>query len=197
MRKLFLHINVSLDGFIEDQHRQIDWHFMDDEFEEYVNNMLRSIDAMLFGRVAYELLASYWPTAAENPAAAVNPENPERHIEAAFMMNKLPKYVVSKTLRTTEWNNSHIINGNIAEEIAKLKAEPGKDIALFAGASLVSTFMKLNLIDEYRLIINPVLLGKGTRLFNGEYEKSNLELLDVKKFGNGALVLSYKAALTQ
>jgi dihydrofolate reductase len=142
-------------------------------------------------------LASYWPTAAENPAAAVNPENPERHIEAAFMMNKLPKYVVSKTLRTTEWNNSHIINGNIAEEIAKLKAEPGKDIALFAGASLVSTFMKLNLIDEYRLIINPVLLGKGTRLFNGEYEKSNLELLDVKKFGNGALVLSYKAALTQ
>lgn len=197
MRKLFLHINVSLDGFIEDQHRQIDWHFMDDEFEEYVNNMLRSIDAMLFGRVAYELLASYWPTAAENPAAAVNPENPERHIEAAFMMNKLPKYVVSKTLRTTEWNNSHIINGNIAEEIAKLKAEPGKDIALFAGANLVSTFMKLNLIDEYRLIINPVLLGKGTRLFNGEYEKSNLELLDVKKFGNGALVLSYKAALTQ
>jgi dihydrofolate reductase len=192
MRNVFLHTMVSLDGFIEGPDQELDWHFADDEFEEYINNMLRSIDGMLFGRVADQLLADYWPTAAENPMAAADPSNPQRHIEAAHMMNKLPKFVLSTTLKETEWNNSHIISGNIAEEVLKLKQQPGKDIALFAGADLAATFMKLGLIDEYRLVVNPVLLGGGTRLFKGGYERSNLKLLDVKTFASGALVLTYR-----
>jgi dihydrofolate reductase len=105
MRRLFLQINVSLDGFIEDPTGEIDWHFVDDEFEEFTNDTLRSIDAMVFGRVAYEKLAEYWPTAASNPDAS------ERHIEAARLMNELPKYVVSDRLERTEWQNSHIVSG--------------------------------------------------------------------------------------
>lgn len=192
MRRLFLHMIVSLDGFIEGPNRELDWHFVDDEFEEYINDVLRSIDGMLFGRVAFQLLADYWPTAAENPVAAANPSSPKRHIEAAHMMNELPKYVVSTTLKKTEWNNSHIIGEQVAEQIAKLKQQPRKDIALFAGAGLAATLMQLDLIDEYRIVLNPVLVGSGTRLFKGGYDRLNLKLLKTKTFRSGAVVLSYQ-----
>jgi dihydrofolate reductase len=186
MRKLFLQINVSLDGFIEDAAGEIDWHFADDEFEEFINDTLRSIDAMVFGRVAYEKLAQYWPTAASNPEAS------ERHIEAARLMNELPKYVVSDHLDRTEWQNSHILSGDVAAEIGELKRQSGKDIALFAGASVAQSFARLGLIDEYRIILNPAFLGAGTLLFNGGYRKTELELRETKQFGSGALVLTYR-----
>jgi dihydrofolate reductase len=185
MRKLFLQINMSLDGFIEDPSGEIDWHFADDEFEEFINETLRSIGAMVFGRVAYEKLAQYWPTAASNPEAS------ERHIEAARLMNELPKYVVSHHLERTEWENSHIVSGDVAAEIGELKRQPGKDIALFAGAGVGTSFARLGLIDEYRIILNPVLLEAGTPLFNGGYEKTNLRLRETRPFGSGALVLTY------
>ncbi|MCI0624266.1 MAG: dihydrofolate reductase family protein [Acidobacteria bacterium] len=153
MRKVFLHINVSLDGFIEDENHEMDWHFVDEEFEEYINDILRSIDGMIFGRVTHQLLAEYWPTAGSNPEAS------QRRIEAARLMNSLPKYVISNSLYRTGWQNSHVISGDTAGRIRRLKAEPGKDIALFAGAIVTQTFMKLDLIDEYRIIVNPVLLG--------------------------------------
>jgi dihydrofolate reductase len=192
MRKIFLHIIVSLDGYIEGPNGELDWHFIDDEFEEYINELLRSIDGMLYGRKSYELLAGYWPTAVENPAGAANPSNPSRHIEATHMMNALPKYVVSTILKKTEWNNSHIIGSNIEEEIIKLKKQPGKDLALFAGANLTASLMKLNLIDEYRLLVFPSLLSGGTPLFNGGYERSNLKLIDTRMFTSGAVLLKYE-----
>ena len=139
--------HASLDGYIEGPNRELDWHFSDDEFEEYINDVLRSIDGMFFGRVAYELLAGYWPGAETNPTEAANKSDPRRHVEAARMMNTLPKYAVSNTLRGTAWNNSHIISGNIAAEIKKLKAQPGKDLALFAGAGLATSARRLGLID--------------------------------------------------
>jgi dihydrofolate reductase len=186
MRKLFLQINMSLDGFIEDPTAEIDWHFVDDEFEEFINATLRSIDAMVFGRVAYEKLAQYWPTAASNPGAS------ERHIEAALLMNELPKYVVSDHLDRTEWQNSHIVSGNVGAQIRELKRQPGNDIALFAGAGVAASFARLGMIDEYRIILNPALLGSGTPLFNGGFEKTNLQLRDTRQFGSGALVLTYR-----
>jgi dihydrofolate reductase len=181
-----LQINVSLDGFIEDANHEIDWHFVDDEFEEFTNDTLRSIDGMIFGRVAYQLLADYWPTAALNPKAT------KRHVEAARMMNELPKFVVSKTLQETHWDNSFIIRDNLVEEISRMKRQPGKDIALFAGAKLASSFMQLGLIDEYRIILNPALLGDGTPLFTGDYEKTDLRLLEARTFKSGAVVLTYR-----
>lgn len=159
MRKIFLHINVSLDGFIEDQNHEMDWHFVDDEFEEYINDVLRSIDGMIFGRVAHQLLAQYWPTASSNPDAS------KRHLEAVRMMNSLPKYAISSGGYKTEWENSHVIDGDIAAKIEKLKSQPGKDIALFAGAGVSQTFMDQGLIDEYRIVVNPILLRGGTPLF--------------------------------
>jgi dihydrofolate reductase len=111
VRKLFLQINVSLDGYIEDIQGEIDWHFADDEFEEFINETLRSIDAMVFGRVAYELLAQYWPMAATDPDAAASQlgRNPRLHREAARLMHELPKFVVSNTLEQVDWHNSHIL----------------------------------------------------------------------------------------
>jgi dihydrofolate reductase len=194
MRRLFLQINVSLDGFIEDTDGEIDWHFADDEFEEFINETLRSIDAMVFGRVAYELLAQYWPTAAADPDGAASRlgRNPRLHGEAARLMHELPKYVVSSSLEQVDWHNSHLLRGDVAAEIGKLKKQPGKDIALFAGAGVANTFMRLGLIDEYRLIVDPALLGGGTPLFQGGYPRTNLALRDVRRFESGAAVLYYE-----
>jgi dihydrofolate reductase len=194
LRKLFLQINVSLDGFIEDAKGEIDWHFADDEFEEFINDTLRSIDAMLFGRVAYELLADFWPGAAADPDASARElgRDPRRHAEAAHLMNKIPKYVVSNRLERVTWHNSHIVKGDIAAEIKRLKEQPGRDIALFAGGHAASTFTRLGLIDEYRLILNPALLGAGKPLFIDGYAKTNLSLRTARRFASGAVVLHYE-----
>jgi dihydrofolate reductase len=184
--KLFLQINTSLDGYIEDPTGEIDWHFVDDEFEEFVNATLRSIEAMVFGRVAYEKLAEYWPTAASNPDAS------ERHIEAARLMNELPKYVVTNSLERTEWQNSYIISGDVGHEIKGLKEGASRDIALFAGAGVASSLARLGLIDEYRIILNPILLGAGTPLFIGGHDKTNLRLRETRRFSSGALVITYE-----
>jgi dihydrofolate reductase len=142
MRNLFLQINMSVDGFIEDTDHQIDWHFSDDEFEQFILDTLQSIDGMVFGRVAFGLLAQYWPTAASNPQVSA------KHVEMARFINELPKYVVSNQLQHVEWRNSHIISGDVAGAIRRLKEQSGKDLALFAGAGVASTFMRLGLIDE-------------------------------------------------
>ena len=194
MRKIFLHIFVSLDGFVEGPNKELDWMSTDDEFEEYINGVLASIDAMIFGRKAFELLAEYWPTAAENPAGAADPANPARHIEAARMMNEKQKIVFSTTLKKADWNNSRIVGGDLAAEISRLKNEPGKDIAVFAGAGIAASLMRLGLIDEYRIIVNPILLGAGTPLFQGSYDRSMLNLMETKPFKSGATLLSYHTA---
>ena len=188
MRRVFLHINVSLDGFIEDKDQEIDWHFVDDEFEEYINEVLCSIDGMMFGRKAHQLLSQYWPTAASRPDAS------PRHLEAARMMNSLPKYVISGGGYQTQWQNSHIISGDIPAHIQGLKSEPGKDLALFAGAEVARSFIRMDLLDEYRIVVNPVLLGGGTPLFEAGQEKIGLTQVDTRAFRSGAVVLFYEPA---
>ncbi len=194
MRKIFLHIFVSVDGFIEGPEQDLSWMAADGEFEEYINGVLGSVDSMIFGRRSFELLAQYWPTAEENPAGAADPKKPQRHIEAARMINTKEKIVFSKTLNTTDWANSTIISGDLAAEVVRLKQQPGKDIALFAGAELASNFMRLGLIDEYRLLVNPILLGAGTPLFQGGYDRTKLHLVETRTFGSGAVLLVYRPA---
>ncbi len=192
MRKLFLHIAVSFDGYIEDENHELDWHFADAEFESYLNDTLRSIDTMIFGRKAFELLAQYWPTAEDNPAFAPNPADLSHHIEAARMMNSKRKIAISNTLKSTDWANSTIIGGDVAAEIEALKKTPGKDIALFAGANVANSFMRLGLIDEYRVIVNPIFLGGGTPLFEGGCARTELEVLEVRRFNAGGVLLRYR-----
>jgi dihydrofolate reductase len=151
MRTLFWSMMVSLDGFMEGPNGELDWHVIDEDFERYVAEMEKSIDTILFGRVTYQMMAAFWPTSSEAEAP---------------MMNDLPKLVASKTLDKVEWKNSRLIEGDLEEEIRRLKAEPGKDIALFGSANFASTLLRLGLIDECRMFINPVVLGAGRPMFD-------------------------------
>lgn len=181
MRQLFLHINVSLDGYICDTAGVIDWHFADSEFQQYLDQLLESIDGMIFGRVAYEQLAAYWPAA----GSEVSPTQIRR-------MHELPKYVLSRTLTHTDWHNSHLLGDNPVTAIAQLKQRDGRDLALFAGARAATTAVGLGVLDQVRLIVNPALLGGGTRLFDGAYPRAELRLAHTRRFASGALLLTYE-----
>jgi dihydrofolate reductase len=183
-RKLFLQINMTVDGYVEDANGDIDWHFADAEFDSFILDTLRSIDGMVFGRVAFEKLAAYWPTAEASAGS-------ETQRETARLMNELPKYVLSQTLTSSDWNNSHVLSRDVPAEIERLKARPGKDLALFAGAAAATSLVRLGAVDELRLIVDPLLQGGGTRLFDGKGEPTRLELTTTRPFASGAVVLTY------
>lgn len=168
---------VSLDGLMESPTRDLDWVAIDDDFNRYVAGMLNSIDGILLGRVTYEGFVTYWPSSTDAEAPA---------------MNSLPKFVFSKTLETVEWNNSRLIRGDVAQEVTRLKQQPGKDLALFGSATLASAFMRLGLIDEYRLLVNPVVLGKGSPMFRDVTERTKLKLLTAQTLRSGVVLLTYE-----
>lgn len=180
MGRLFLHINMSLDGYINDADGDIDWHFADEEFQRYLDDLLEDIDGMVFGRAAFEELAGYWPNA-----------GPEASPTQVRRMRELPKYVLSRSLRTSDWHNSHVLRDNPGEAIDQLK-QSGANLALFAGGRAASTAAALGVIDEYRIVVNPALLGGGTRLFDGPYPRTELRLTRSRQFRSGALLLVYE-----
>ena len=185
MRKLFSFNMVTLDGFFEGPNREIDWHNVDTEdgeFNEFAVEQLNAMDTLLFGRVTYQLMASYWPT----PTAL------EGDPIVAELMNRLPKVVVSRTLDKVEWNNTRLVKDHVAEEILKLKQQPGKDIALFGSANLMSTLMQLDLIDEHRIMVNPVLLGDGNPLFKKAKDRQSLKLIRTRTIRSGNVLLCYR-----
>lgn len=184
MRRLFSFNMVTLDGFFEGPNHEIDWHNVDDEFNEFAIEQTGTVDVLLFGRVTYQMMASYWPT----PSAIA--DDPV----VAGQMNRVPKIVFSRTLDKAEWNNTRLIRDGIAEEILKLKQQPGKDLALFGSANLMSTLMQLDLIDEHRIMVNPVVLGGGNPLFQRSQDKLNLKLIRTRIFGNGNVLLCYQPA---
>jgi dihydrofolate reductase len=188
MRKVILSNMVTLDGFFEGPNKELDWQIVDGENKEYAIDLLSKVDALLFGRVTYQLMADYWP------AAATNPSTPKSDLEIADKMNNLPKIVFSKTLQEVKWNNSRLVKENIAKEISKMKQQPGKDMVIFGSGSIVSTFMQHGLIDEYRIIVNPIVLGNGNPLFKGINGKQNLKLLNTKVFDSGIVILFYEPA---
>ena len=181
MRKVIVSNLMSLDGFFEGPNKELDWCFVDEEFFAYAREMLRSAGTLLFGRATYQHMANYWPSA---PAD-----------EIADKMNNLPKIVFSQTLQKLDWNNSRLVKGNIAEEISILKSQPGKDLVVLGSASLASLLLKLGLVDEYRVILNPILLGAGTPLFKDIKTSLKLQLLSVRSFGSGVVVLCYQRAV--
>lgn len=177
---------VSLDGFIEGPNRELDWfHDGDPQFEQYCDEMIDSVGVALYGRRSYELMVSYWPNAELNPRSASD-------LAFARKMNALPKVVLSRTLERATWNNTTIVRDNVAERINELKQTPGKPIVAWAGANLVSTLARLNVIDEYRLIVHPVLLGKGTPLFQDIAERKRLRLTRTTQLGRNIVVTCYE-----
>ena len=182
MRKLFAFNMVSLDGFFEGPNQDISWHNADDEFNQFAIEQTSTVGTILFGRRTYEGMASYWPT-----EAAIR-DDPI----VAGLMNSLPKIVFSRTLQKAEWNNTRLIKDNIAEEILKLKGLPGNEIAVFGSANLLSTLIQLDLIDEHRIIVNPVVLGSGTPLFKNVKDRFNLKLIRSRTLDSGNVLLYYQ-----
>lgn len=176
---------VTLNGFFEGPKQEIDWHNVDDEFNEYAGDFLDSLDMLLFGRVTYQLMANYWPT----PTALHNDPI------IASKMNSLPKIVFSRTLKLVDWQNTRLVKEHVPEEIARLKLQPGKDMAVFGSSNLSLTMIQYNLFDEYRLFMNPIFLGKGKPLFNGLEDRLKLRLVRTRAFHSGNVLLIYKPAV--
>ena len=180
MRKVIASEFVSLDGVMESPEK---WHFpyFNDEMGEAIGAAMDQADAMLMGRVLYEEWAAYWPQ-----------QDPEENPVAA-RMSGIQKYVVSKTLEEPlEWNNSTLIKGNVAEEITELKQLPGKDISISGSGTLVRSLLEDDLLDELQLMVHPIIVGSGKRLYEEGSEQKALELLDSKTFSTGVLYLTYQ-----
>jgi len=185
MRKVIYSPMVSLDGFVEGPNQELDWVIVDEELHTYINDQQREIDTYLFGRRMYEVMV-YWDT------ADTDPSNPEYVLEFARIWKNIHKIVFSKTLEHVQ-GNATLSRGNIVEEIAKLKAEPGKDMSV-GGASIAAALREHGLIDEYRLFINPVVLGSGTPMFPSSDNRINLRLVDTRVFNSGVVLLRYQSA---
>ena len=181
MGRLILAINMSLDGFAD---HTLFGATADDEVHDFFSGLLDVTDIEVFGRTTYQLMEAYWPRAHEDPRAT------KSMLNFADRFNAIPKVVFSRTLQKAEWNNTRIATTNMVDEVAILKLRSGGSISL-GGINISQQFMKLGLIDEYWLVVHPVVAGKGKRLFDSLNEKIDLKLVDTKVFGSGVVVLHY------
>ena len=185
MRNVIYSTMVSLDGFIEGPNRNLDWVIIDEELHSFINDQHSQIDTFLFGRRMYEVMV-YWET------AETDTSNPEYVLEFARIWKRIIKIVYSKTLEHVQ-GNAQLHRGNIVDEIAQLKAQPGLDMSV-GGATIASALRRYGLIDEYQLFIHPVLLGSGTLMFQGSGDTLNLRLVETRTFHSGVVLLRYRPA---
>jgi dihydrofolate reductase len=183
MRNLIMWNLLTLDGYFEGPNSwDLDWHnyAWGEELERFSLDQLKTIDALIFGRVTYQGMASYW-TAEKG--------------EVADAMNSIPKIVFSKTLAKADWNNTRLVNTDAAAEVRKLKSAAGKDLFIFGSAGLSAAFMRDGLIDEYRLCLVPVVLGGGNPLFKPGIAKMPMKLIEAKTLKTGGVILRYQPVL--
>lgn len=188
MRKLVLFLHSSLDGFVEGPNGEMDigWVSYDSDLEQHAKEILSTADTVIWGRGTYQMMHSYWPTVPSNPSASQYEQNHAEWIE------KTAKIVFSTTLEKVEWNNSRLVKEDIEEEINNLKQQSGKDMVILGSPRFAHHLMQLDLIDEYKITVSPVLIGKGLPLFHGLNEKINLKLIENKTFDSGAIGLVYQ-----
>jgi dihydrofolate reductase len=178
---------VTLDGFIAGPDDEMDWlGSFDPAMGQYEDNFITAADTLLLGRVTYESFAGAWPNVPNNPNAD------PAEVAYAHKLNALRKIVFSRTLENAEWNNSSLRREVVPAEIMQLKQEPGRDIIVYGSASLVQTLTNLGLIDEYQLLLHPVVLGSGKPLFKNIEHKLNLQLAQTKTHSSGVVVLYYR-----
>jgi dihydrofolate reductase len=185
MGKLIYSMNVSLDGFVETPDHRLDWALVDEELHAWFNEQARAADAFLCGRRLYELMAAYWPTAASDPSAT------PAMLEFAEIWIATPKIVFSTTLDRVEWN-SRLVAGDVGEELARLRQEFDGNLDV-GGPTLAAAFVERGLIDEYRLVVHPVILGAGTPFFPALDRRIGLGLRETRTFASGAVYLGYAA----
>ncbi|HVC77974.1 MAG TPA: dihydrofolate reductase family protein [Candidatus Micrarchaeaceae archaeon] len=193
MRKLIYSMMMSLDGFIErpplgggrNDPNLLDWVIIDEELHSFANEEAREAGAFLYGRRLYQNMAAFWPTADRLP------DTPGYVVDFARIWKPKPKIVFSRTLDNVEWN-SRLVSGNVAEEVVRLKAEVGGYLTV-GGARLATTLIDLDLIDEYRLIVHPVVIGGGTPLFPPVRHDIKMRLLETRTFSSGVVFLRYEA----
>jgi dihydrofolate reductase len=185
MPKLVVYNSVSLDGYFTDTHGDMSWaHKRDPEWQAFVSENASGGGQLLFGRVTYDLMASFWPTPL---AAQSNPIVVER-------MNNMPKFVFSRTLDQASWNNTTLLKGDLPTEVRRLKRQPGPNIVVMGSGSIVAQLAAAGLVDEYQLVLNPLVVGDGRTLFEGVKRKLPMKLARSRAFGNGNVVLFYEPA---
>ena len=186
MRKIVVCMHTTLDGFVGGPHGEMDWIHVDEEMFEYAGKQTDEADTALYGRVTYEMMEGYWPTAADQPGAT------KHDIQHSHWYNSVQKIVLSRTLNGDNLKNTKIIRDNIPGEINKIKQQPGRNILIFGSPTAVHSLLQENLVDEFWLFVNPVILGQGIPLFAGINDKLKLKLLFTKVFSSGVVALNYE-----
>jgi dihydrofolate reductase len=183
MRKVHVFDNVSLDGFFTDENSDMSWaHTRDEEWNAFASGNAGGDAELLFGRVTYEMMAAFWPT----PKAA------QMLPDVAAGMNRLPKTVFSRTLKSVSWQNTTLIKGDLVAEVTRMKQQPGPDLVILGSGTIVSQLTQARLIDEYQIVMSPIVLGKGRTLFETVEGKVAMTLTKTRAFKNGNVVLWYE-----
>ena len=183
MRRLMVFNNISLDGYFTDSNSDMSWAHKnaDEEWNKFTSENASGGGVLLFGRKTYDLMVSFWPT---KQAYDMMPT-------VAEGMNNLPKVVFSRTMDKAEWNNTRLVKGNIVEEVSRMKSEPGDDMVIMGSGTVVSQLTQERLIDEYQIIVHPLVLGGGRTLFEGVKQPLPLKRVNSRSFGNGNVLLTY------
>jgi dihydrofolate reductase len=182
MRTLASVLMTSLDGFHEGSNHELDWHNVDGEFHDFALQQLDAADTLVFGRVTYQMMASYWSTEA---AAANDPL-------VAAKMNEMPKVVVSSTLPSADWAGTTVVSGNLAKAMVDLKSRTGGELLVLGSARLTASLAESGLLDELRVMVNPLVLGRGSSLMHSVGNRLRLDLLRTRIFDSGNVLLTYR-----
>ena len=185
MRKIISFMHISLDGFVAGPNGEMNWIKVDEEIFDHVGKRISEGDTALYGRVTYQMMENYWPTAGDKPAAS------KHDIEHSKWYNGVHKVVLSKTIKEAGLNNTTIISDNLSERINEIKHHGSKDILLFGSPTATHSLIQLNLIDGYWLFVNPIVLGRGIPLFTDIKDKIKLNLLNTRRFTSGVTELDY------
>ncbi|WP_285621110.1 dihydrofolate reductase family protein [Actinoallomurus iriomotensis] len=186
MRKIIYWVHASIDGFIAGPNGEFDWPAVGPELFAYSNGINEHVDTLMYGRVVWDFMAAYWPT------ADADPETTDEHARSfAPYWRRTPKVVVSRTLEKAAWD-ARVIGANLAEEVAELKRGPGKDILLTGGAEVAASLTDLGLLDDYRIVIHPVVLGGGRRLFLEPKDRVGMTLVESRTFDSQTVMLRYE-----
>ena len=185
MRKIISFMHISLDGFVAGPNGEMDWIKVDEEIFDHISKRIGEGDTALYGRVTFQMMENYWPTAADKPTAS------KHDIEHSKWYEKIHKIVLSKTLKEEDFTNTKIIQDNLLERINEIKQQGNNEILLFGSPTATHSLIQLNLIDGYWLFVNPIILGKGIPLFVDIKDKIKLKLLTTRQFTSGVTELNY------